>query len=188
MFKRKQLFVFAALILLVGAFTSCQLSSSPQPAGVVNQATRSAAATAQAQLNLLQIEAFELERELDENFPGHYVGINTESYPSLKVVVYLTGATKADLAAFVKDPSLYEVIEVREESISRQSLRETRESFKAELDEVGVTYTTGIKMEPARLQVYVYDIPEAEAKLKMAGIPIPQHVEFVQMENLPEGG
>ena len=180
--------VLAALMVLAGIFSSCQPLSSTQPSEEVNQATRAAAATAQAQLNMLQIEAFELERELDENFSEHYVGINTESYPSLKVVVYLTGATKADLAAFVNDPSLYEVIEVRAESISRQSLRETRESFKAELDEVGVTYTTGIKMEPARLQVYVYDIPDAEVKLKMAGVPIPEHVEFVQMENLPEGG
>lgn len=178
----------AALLLLAGTFSSCQPISSSQPAGEVNQATRAAAATAQAQLNLLQIEAFELERELDENFSEHYVGINTESHPSLKVVVYLTGASKADLAPFVEDPALLEVIEVREEAISRRSLRETRELFKAELDEAGVTYTTGIKMEPARLQVYVYDIPEAQDKLKVAGVAIPEHVEFVQMENLPESG
>ena len=188
MLKRKQLLVLAVLILLAGAFSSCLPSSSTQPAEEVSQATRSAAATAQAQLNLLQIEAFELERELDENFSDHYVGINTESYPSLKVVVYLTGASKSDLAPFVEDPALFEVIEVKDEAISRQSLRETREAFKTELDEVGVTYTTGIKMEPARLQVYVYDIPEAQDKLEAAGVAIPEHVEFVQMENLPEGG
>jgi len=63
-----------------------------------------------------------------------------------------------------------------------------RELFKAEMDKAGVTYTTGIKMEPARLQVYVYDISEAQEKLKAAGVSIPEHVEFVQMENLPEGG
>jgi hypothetical protein len=180
--------VLAALMVLAVVFSSCQSISSPQPAEEVNQATRSAAATAQAQMNLLQVEAFELERKLDENFSEHYVGINTESYPSLKVVVYLTGASKADLAPFVQDPALFEVIEVREEAISRQFLRETRELFKADMDEVGVTYTTAIKMEPARLQVYVYDIPEAQDKLNAAGVSIPEHVEFVQMENLPEGG
>ena len=188
MHKRNNLIVLAAVLLLAVVFSSCQPSSSTQPEGVVNQATRSAAATAQAQLNLLQIEAFELERELDENFSEHYVGINTESYPSLKVVVYLTGASKADLASFVEDPALFEVIEVREEAISRQSLRATRELFKAEMEKAGVTFTTGIKMEPARLQVYVYDIPEAQDKLNAAGVSIPEHVEFVQMENLPEGG
>lgn len=180
--------IFGAMILLTAVLSSCLATPSSQSPEAVAEATRSVAATAQAQLNMLQIEAFELERELDENFSEHYVGINTESYPSLRVVVYLTGASKADLAPFVSDPTLFEVIEVREEAISRQFLRETRELFKAELDEVGVTYTTGIKMESARLQVYVYDIPEAEAKLKMAGVPIPEHVEFVQMENLPEGG
>ena len=180
--------VLAALMVLAGTFSSCQPSSSSQTPEEVSQATRSAAATAQAQMNLLQIEAFELERELDENFSEHYVGISTESSPSLKVVVYLTGADKADLEPFVEDPSLFEVIEVREEAISRQSLRSMRELFKAEMDKAGVTYTTGIKMEPARLQVYVYDIPEAQEKLKAAGVSIPEHVEFVQMENLPEGG
>lgn len=56
------------------------------------------------------------------------------------------------------------------------------------MDKVGVTYTTGIKMEPARLQVYVYNIPEAQDKLEAASVAIPENVEFVQMENLPEGG
>ena len=180
--------VLAALMVLAGIFSSCQPLSSTQPSEEVNQATRAAAATAQAQMNSLQIEAFELERELDENFSDHYVGINTESYPSLKVIVYLTGASKADLAPFVEDPALFEVIEVREEAISRQSLRATREAFKTEMDKVGVTYTTGIKMEPARLQVYVYNIPEAQDKLEAASVAIPENVEFVQMENLPEGG
>ena len=185
---RKQLTKLAVLILLSFTFSSCLPSSGSQPEEVVSQATRSAAATAQAQMNLLQIEAFELERELDENFSEHYVGISTESYPGLKVIVYLTGADKADLKPCVEDPSLFEVIEVREEAISRQSLRAMRELFKAEMDKAGVTYTTGIKMEPARLQVYVYDISEAKEKLKAAGVSIPEHVEFVQMENLPEGG
>ncbi len=188
MHKRKNPIVLAAVLLLAVVLSSCQPTSTSQPAGDVNQATRAAAATAQAQLNLLQIEAFELERELDENFSEHYVGIQVDSYPSLKVVVFLTGASKADLAPFVDDSSLFEVIEVREEAISRQSLRATRELFKAELDKAGVTYTTGIKMEPARLQVYVHDIPEAQDKLNTNGVSIPGHVEFVQMENLPEGG
>ena len=186
--KRNNLIVLAMVILLTVVFSSCQPISNTQAPEQVNQATRSAAATAQAQLNLLQIEAFELERALDEKFSEHYVGINTESYPSLKVIVYLTGASKADLAPFVEDPALFEVIEVREEAISRQSLRATRELFKAEMEKAGVTFTTGIKMEPARLQVYVYDIPEVQDQLKTAGVAIPEHVEFVQMENLPEGG
>lgn len=185
---KKQLIVITVLILLAASFSSCQPSSSSQPTAEVNQATRSAGATAQAQLNLLQIEAFELERELDENFSEHYVGISTESYPALKIIIYLTGASKAGLVPFVKDTALFEAIEVREEPISRQSLRSIREAFKADLDEAEVTYTTAIKMEPARLQVYVYNIPEAQAKLMAAGVPIPEHVEFVQMENLPEGG
>lgn len=188
MCKGMILLSLTALMVLAIAFSGCQPLSSSQAPGEVNQATRSAAATAQAQMNLLQIEAFELERILDENFSEHYVGINTESHPTLKIVVYLTGASKAELAAFVDDPDLFEVIEVREEAISRQSLRATRELFKAEMDKAGVTYTTGIKMEPARLQVYVYDIPEAQEKLQIAGVAIPEQVEFVQMENLPEGG
>lgn len=186
--KRKDLIVLAVLVLLAAIFASCQPLSSSQPTTDPAQATRSAAATAQAQMNLLQIKAFELERELDANFSEHYVGIQTESYPSLKVVVFLTGAGKDDLKPFIKDPALFDVIEVREEAISRQSLRDTRELFKAEMDKAGVTYTTAIKMEPARLQVYVKDIPEAQAKLKTAGVAVPEHIEFVQMENLPEGG
>ena len=175
-------------MLLTGALASCLPTSTTQPAEAVNQATRSAAATAQAGLNLLQNEAYELEKDLDANFSEHYVGIQVESYPSLKVIVYLTRAEKTDLAPFVKDSQLYEVIEVREEAISRQELRETREILTAEMDKAGVTYTTGIKMEPARLEVYVFDIAEAQALLKVAGVAVPEHVEFIEMETLPEGG
>lgn len=186
--KLKALLVIAALILLTSALASCQISSEPEPTGVVNQATRSAAATAQANLNLLQNAAFELEEELDTNFSEHYVGIQVEGYPSLKVIVYLTGASKADLAPFVEDPHLFELIEVREEKISRQSLRATRELFKEEMDKAGLTYTTGIRMEPARLQVYVYDIPQAKELLNKASVAIPDHVEFIEVDTLPEGG
>jgi len=139
-------------------------------------------------MNLLQVATFELERKLDENFSDHYVGVQVLSEPELKVLVYLTGADKADLEAFVEDERLFELIEVREEAVSRQTLRAIREAFKAEMDEAGVTYTTGIKMEPARLQVYVFDIPEAQGRLKTAGVSIPEHVEFIEMDTLPEGG
>jgi len=77
---------------------------------------------------------------------------------------------------------------VKEEAISRQSLRKIREALKAEMDKAGMTYTTGIKMEPARLQVYVLNISEAQDQLKAAGISIPDQVELVEMEYLPEGG
>ncbi len=186
--KLKITIMLAASILLISALSSCQISSNPQPAEVVNQATRSAAATAQAEMNLLQNEAYELEKDLDANFSEHYVGIQVESYPSIKVIVYLTGAEKSDLAPFVKDSRLFEVISVKEEAISRQELRETREVLTAEMDKAGVTYTTGIKMEPARLEVYVFDIPEAQDLLKVAGVTVPEHVEFIEMETLPEGG
>ena len=183
-FSRVILFVLGLSLILAG----CLPAQSTQPVEPINQATRSAAATAQAEVNELQNEAFALEEDLDTNFSDHYVGMQVESYPVVKVVVYLTGTTKEDLAQFVDDPILMEVIEVREEDISRKALRETRESLKAEMDKAGVTYTTGIKMEPARLQVYVLDIPEAEAKLKAASVAVPVHVEFIEMESLPEGG
>lgn len=179
------LLVIFSLSLVLSACMPTQTTATMEP---INQATRQAAATAQAEVNLLQDEAYALEQDLDANFSDHYVGMQVESYPVVKVIVYLTGATKADLAPFVKSAGLLEVIEVRNEETSRKALRETREALKAEMDKAGVTYTTGIKMEPARLQVYVLDIPEAEAKLAAASVPIPEHVEFVQMDYLPEGG
>jgi hypothetical protein len=186
--KRIFLIVVGALMVFTGALSGCLPSNIGTPTAEANQATRAAAATAQAELNLLQNEAYELEKDLDANFSEHYVGIQVESYPNLKVIVYLTGADKADLAPFVENPGLFEVIEVREEEISRQTLRATREILTVEMDKAGVTYTTGIKMEPARLEVYVYDIPEAQDLLKTAGVAIPEHVEFIEMDTLPEGG
>lgn len=187
--KSTKLATFLIFVLtLTFVLSGCMPVQATQTVEPINQATRSAAATAQAEVNLLQDKAYEFEQDLDANFSDHYVGMQVESYPVVKVIVYLTGATKADLAPFVKSAGLLEVIEVRNEETSRKALRETREALKAEMDKAGVTYTTGIKMEPARLQVYVLDIPEAEAKLAAASVPIPEHVEFVQMDYLPEGG
>lgn len=154
----------------------------------VNQATRQAAATAQAVTNQLQEEAFALEETLDAEFSDHYTGMKVETYPDVKVIVYLTNATKQGLARFVTDPKLLETIEVREEAITRKALREIREAFKAEMDQADVTYTTALVMEPATLEVYVTNIPEAEAKLKAANVPVPEIVRFVEKETLPTGG
>lgn len=189
MMKNKTTGAILFLLFSLPIFLSgCLPTMSTQTAEPINQATRSAAATAQAEVNLLQNQAFVLEEELDAHFSDYYVGMQVESYPTVKVIIYLTAADKEQLAPLVTDPKLLEVIEVRHENISRKALRELRERFKGEMDMAGVIYTTGIKMEPARLQVYVLDIPEAESKLKAAHIAIPEHVEFVQMESLPEGG
>lgn len=187
--NRKNLVGQMALILCLGFILSgCLPTQSTTTVDPVNQATRQAAATAQAQVNLLQNESFVLEQTLDANFSEHYAGMKFESYPVVKVIIYLTGANKADLAQFVSNPKLMEVIEVREEAVSRKALRDTREAFKVEMDQAGVTYTTALMMEPARLEVYVLDIFGTRAMLSSRDVLIPEHVEFVQKESLPEGG
>ncbi|MDD2521931.1 MAG: hypothetical protein PHW11_03810 [Anaerolineaceae bacterium] len=186
--RKRHLLVFLAAALLLVAFSSCQVNTPAPPTIEMSQVTRSTAATAQAELNLLQNEAWLLEQDLDANFSDHYVGMTVHTYPSLKVIVYLTNASKSELQPFVKNAALFDAIEVREEAISRQSLRATRETFKTELDNVGVTHTTEIKMEPARLLVYVYDAAEAKELLSAAGFSIPENVELIEAETLPGGG
>ncbi len=180
--------IFGAMILLTAVLSSCLATPSSQSPEAVAEATRSVAATAQAELNLLQNEAYALEEELKVNFSDHYAGIMVERFPILKVIVYLTNASKSDLAPFVKNPELFELIEVREEVISRQSLLETRKILTSEMDKAGVTYTTGIQMEPARLQIFVFSIPEAEDSLVDTGVSIPSYVEFVAANSLSDGG
>lgn len=51
-----------------------------------------------------------------------------------------------------------------------------------------MTYTTELKIEPARLQVHIHDISEAEDLLNTAGVQIPEHVDIVEAETLPGGG
>lgn len=188
MLRIRNLLLVGAFMLFIVVLMSCLPTPTAQSPEVVSQATRSAAATAQAEINKLQAEAFTLEEELDTSFSDHYTGILVESYPKMRVIVYLVRANKSDLAPYVTDPKLFGLIEVKEEAVSRQSLREIREALKAEMDKAGMTYTTGIKMEPARLQVYVLNISEAQDQLKAAGISIPDQVELVEMEYLPEGG
>lgn len=175
-------------ILLALSLAGCIQSPNSSSSDALTQPTRFAAATAQAELNLLQNEAAELETVLDEKFSEHFSGMLVESYPSLRVIVFLTDAGKEDLAAFVENPTLFGAIEVKQEGISRQALRAMREWLRAEMDKAGVKYTTEIKMEPARLRVFVFNISDAKAKLDAAGVDIPAQVEFVQADELPEGG
>jgi hypothetical protein len=186
---RKNLVGLVGFILCISfILAGCLPTQSTATIEPVNQATRQAAATGQAEVNLLQNEAFTLEQTLNAEFSEHYVGMMVESYPVVKVIIYLTGGTKADLAQFVSDPKLMEVIEVREEAISRKALRETREALKLDMDNAGVTYTTALMMEPARLEVYVLDILGTRAMLSSRDVPIPEHVKFIQKESLPAGG
>jgi hypothetical protein len=187
--NRKNLIGLAVILISLSfILAGCFPTQSTATLDPVNQATRQAAATAQAQVNLLQTEALALEERLDADFSEHYAGMKFESYPVVKVIIYLTGATKENLARFVSRPTLMEVIEVREEAVSRKALRETREAFMAEMDKAGVSYTTALMMEPARLEVYVLDILGTRAMLSARDVPIPEHVKFVLKESLPEGG
>lgn len=188
MFRKILTLALFGAALFSALLAGCQTAASPEAAPQVSQATRSAASTRQAELNQVQAAAYQLEARLDEDFSDHFVGVEVVSEPQLKVMVYLKEAEIEDLTPFVEDARLLPLIEVRSDVVSRQELRLIREAFKAEMDRAGVTYTTGIKLNPARLEVYVRDLPAAREKLGEAGVAIPEHVEFVEREVLPEGG
>ena len=92
--------MFVGMTLLAGLFTGCLAAPGSEAPEDVSQPTCSAARRGRRD-EPLQVAAFELERKLDE-FSAHYVGVQVLSEPELKVLVYLTGADKADLEAFVR--------------------------------------------------------------------------------------
>jgi len=55
-------------------------------------------------VNLLQKEAYELEKTLDEKLPDKYTGMLVKSGYALQVDVYLTNGSIEDLKPFVSDP------------------------------------------------------------------------------------
>jgi hypothetical protein len=106
---RDRNFIIVALLitaLILGTCTAdpVQPSDAAQPAGLILSKIQTAT-TAQAKLNLLQKEAYELEKTLDEKLPDKYTGMLVKSGDAVRVDVYLAEGSIEDLKPFVSNPA-----------------------------------------------------------------------------------
>lgn len=185
-------FIIVALIIAVIVLGAC--SSRPaQPAGSAQAETTSLtkiqiAATAQAKLNLLQKEAYELEKTLDEKLPEKYTGMLVKSDDAITVNVYLANGSIEDLKPFVSDPELLKVIQVIPTETSRKEMRAYREMIKAKLAELGTEITTSILMDPARLEIYTTDKAKTARLLEENQVELPAYTTLIEQTILDSGG
>jgi hypothetical protein len=189
---RKRYFVLATLLLTAFALGACtagpiQPASPTQPDGGLLTKIQ-IAATAQAQVNLLQKEAYELEKTLEEKLPDKYTGMLVKSGDAIRVDVYLTNGSIEDLKPFVSDPELLKVIQIVPTEASRKAMREYREMIKTKLGELGTEITTSILMEPARLEIYTTDKAKTARVLEENQITLPAYTQLIEQTVLETGG
>lgn len=182
---RKRNFIIMALLLSAFALGACTTAPA-QPGAPLTKIQL--AATAQAQLNLLQKEAYELEKTLEEKLPDKYTGMLVKSGDDVQVDVYLTNGSIEDLKPFVSDPELLKVIQVVPTEASRKAMREYREMIKAKLADLGNEITTSILMEPARLEIYTTDKGKTARLLEENQITLPTYTELIEQTVLDTGG
>ena len=189
---RKRYFVLVALLLTtfaLGAWTAAPSQpASPSQLDGASLTKIQIAATAQAQVNLLQKEAYELEKTLDEKLPDKYTGMLVKSGDALQVDVFLTNGSIEDLKPFVSDPELLKVIQVVPIEVSRKAMREYREMIKAKLAELGTEITTSILMAPARLEIYTTDKAKTARVLQENQIVLPGYTVLIEQTVLDTTG
>ena len=182
---RNRTLIIIALLLSAFALGACTAVPA-QPGAPLTKIQM--AATAQAQLNLLQKEAYELEKVLDEKLPEKYTGMLVKSDDAVRVDVYLANGSIEDLKPFVSDPELLKVISVVPTDVSRGAMREYREMIKAKLAELGNEITTSILMEPARLEIYTTDKAKTARLLEENQIKLPAYTQLIEQTVLDTGG
>ena len=189
---RNRNLIFVALVitnLVLGACTAAPI----QPASSIQPDSKpltkiQIAATAQAQVNLLQKEAYELEKTLEEKLPDKYTGMLVKSGDTLRVDVYLNNGSIEDLKPYVADPELLKVTQVLPTEASRKEMRAYREMIKAKLAELGTEITTSILMEPARLEIYTTDKTKTARVLEENQITLPGYTVLIEQTILDTGG
>jgi len=183
---RKRNFIIMALLLTAFVLGACTAAPAPSDAAALTKIQ--IAATAQAKVNLLQKEAYELEKTLDEQLSGKYTGMLVKSDDAVQVVVYLADGSIEDLKPFVKDPELLKIIQVVQTEATRKEMREYREMIKAKLADLGTEITTSILMEPARLEIYTTDKAKTTRLLEENQIKLPAYTQLIEQTILDTGG
>lgn len=189
---RKRNFIIMALLLtalVLGACTAVPVQpASPAQPDTAPLTKIQIAATAQAQVNLLQKEAYELEKTLEEKLPDKYTGMLVKSGDAVQVDVYFTNGSIEDIKPFVSDPELLKVIQVVPTEVSRKAMRAYREMIKAKLAELGTEITTNILMGPARLEIYTTDKAKTARVLQENQIVLPGYTVLIEQTVLDTAG
>jgi hypothetical protein len=185
-------FIIVALLitaLILGACTAAPIQPGDpiQPIDPARSKIQ-AAATAQAKVNLLQKEAYELEKTLDEKLPGKYTGMLVKSGDAIRVDIYLAEGSIEDLKPFVSDAELLKVIHLVPTEASRKEMRAFREMLKAKLAELGTEITTSILMDPARLEIYTTNKAGTEKLIMDNQITLPGYTKLIEQTILDSGG
>ena len=183
---RKRTFIIIALLLSAFALGACTAAPAQTDGAALTKIQ--IAATAQAKVNLLQKEAYELEKTLDEQLPEKYTGMLVKSDDEIRVDVYLANGSIEDLKPFVSDPELLKAINVVPTDVSRGAMREYREMIKAKLAELGNEITSSILMEPARLEIYTTDKGKTARLLEENQITLPAYTQLIEQTILDTGG
>ncbi len=183
---QKRNFYIIALLLSVFVLGACTVAPAQTDGAPLTKIQ--IAATAQAKLNLLQKEAYELEKALDEKLPEKYTGMLVKSDDALRVDVYLANGSIEDLKPFVSDTELLKIITVVPTEVTRHAMREFREMVKAKLADLGNEITTSILMEPARLEIYTTDKAKTARLLEENQIELPAYTKLVEQTILDTGG
>ncbi|MEA4812670.1 MAG: hypothetical protein VB108_08890 [Anaerolineaceae bacterium] len=184
--KKKIILFLVSSLFVFFMVSACQATAAP--AADPAKAKIYAAATAQAKLNLLQTEASELEKTLDEKLADKYTGMLVKSDDQLQVKVYLASGSVEDLKPFVEDPELLKVISVVPAEVTRKEMRNFRESIISKMAKLGAEVTTSIMMDPPRLEVYTLDKAGTEKKIQDNQIALPGYVHLIQQDVLSRGG
>ncbi len=183
---RKRNLIVVVILLALFVIAACTtIPAQPEGAPLTKIQI---AATAQAKVNLLQKEAYELEKTLDEQLPEKYTGMLVKSDDAIRVDVYLANGSIEDLKPFVSDPELLKVINVVPTEVSRRAMREYREMIKAKLADLGNEITTSILMEPARLEIYTTDKAKTTRLLEENQIELPAYTQLIEQTILDTSG
>lgn len=133
----------------------------------------------------LQDDDGRLGARLEKNEPDTFAGLEKKHTPDYHVVVYFTRDGEEIIRPYVEGTSLEGIVEVKTVEASLKELEAAQEEAIRIYDELCIrTGGSDINITKNQAEVYVTDRERFEAKLRRAGVELPEHVAVVEVDSL----
>ncbi len=133
----------------------------------------------------LQEDRGSLAAGLEKNEPDTFASLETRHTPDYHVVVYLTHDGEETIRPHVEGTPMEGIVEVKTVEASLKELRAAHEEAIHIYDELCIRKGgPDINVTKNRVEVFVIDRERFEAKLRKAGVELPEHVPVVEVDSL----
>lgn len=132
----------------------------------------------------LQEDIGALKADLTLNEAETFGGLWAEHMPQFRVIVQFTQNGEETILPYIEGGPLTDIVQVRQVEMPFAELEATQQEVSQQLYELGVQFDHDINVQENRVELYVLDLPQLTDNLTTDAVPLPSHVEMIEVAGL----